>query len=268
MSKRRKINIGDVFGKLTVIDIKLEARGNGHPRNYAICNCQCGNSIVLLPKFLLDGYATSCRCDKPRVITGNRVKTGESKDRLYSIWYTMISRCHNENDYSYIRYGKIGIIVCDDWRNDYFTFKRWSLNNGYKDDLSIDRIDNDKSYCPENCRWATAIEQNNNQKNNIKITCFGETKTITEWCDDERCKVGRRCLNARISYGWAPEEALTKPRIGKHLAFGQVLTISEHAKREMCIINKYLLKNRVYKGWNIEEAMTTPPHGKVKTHDE
>ena len=129
--------------------------------------------------------------------------------RLYSIWRHMKERCHNENHIAFPRYGGRGISVCDQWKNDFFQFKEWSLKNGYREDLTIDRIDNDGNYCPENCRWATRTEQQNNRAVNHFLTFKGETHTIAEW--SRIIGMSRITIRSRIREGWTIEEALTRP---------------------------------------------------------
>jgi hypothetical protein len=106
------------------------------------------------------------------------------KARIYDIWCGIKSRCHNPNKKSYKNYGEKGIYICDDWRNDFLHFYNWSIKNGYSDDLTIDRIDNLKGYCPENCRWVSHAEQQRNRTNNVFLENKGQIKTLAEWCRD------------------------------------------------------------------------------------
>lgn len=102
---------------------------------------------------------------------------------MYSIWLGIKSRCNNIHNSRYHRYGGRGIKVCDEWNNDFISFYEWSINNGYQDDLTIDRIDNDKGYEPSNCRWADMKTQCRNRETNINITIGKSTRTLTEWCE-------------------------------------------------------------------------------------
>lgn len=113
----------------------------------------------------------------------NRIYHGGRKTKLYQIWCGMKQRCFSKSDKSYGLYGGRGITVCDEWKNNFVLFRNWSMKNGYKEGLSIDRIDNNGNYCPENCRWVTSKEQNNNKRNTIRIEYNGETKTLQEWAD-------------------------------------------------------------------------------------
>ena len=131
--------------------------------------------------------------------------------RLYMIYYHIKTRCFNKKDIRWKHYGGRGITICKEWKNDYLSFKNWALSNGYKQNLSIDRIDNDGNYCPENCRWSTTKEQCNNKRNNLHITAFGETKTISEWIKDDRCVIKKYfTLMSRFKRGWEHQRIITQ----------------------------------------------------------
>jgi len=106
-----------------------------------------------------------------------------SNTRLYNVWKSMKSRCFNRNDARWERYGGRGITLCDNWSEDFQAFYNWATTHGYRDDLTIDRIDNDGNYCPENCRWANNKTQCRNRISNIDITIGNSTRTLTEWCE-------------------------------------------------------------------------------------
>lgn len=125
--------------------------------------------------------------------------------RLYSIWHNMKSRCYNPNATHYKNYGGRGIKVCDEWRNNFQAFYEWAISHGYRDDLTIDRKDNDGDYSPENCRWADRYTQNNNTAKNHRITYNGETKTAAEWA--RLYGLSRYTFNKRIRRGWDFEDA-------------------------------------------------------------
>lgn len=119
----------------------------------------------------------------------------------------MIRRCENPKSNSYANYGGRGITVCKEWKESYETFQTWALANGYRQELSIDRIDNDKGYSPENCRWTNYTEQSNNRRMSNLVTLDGETHTLTEWTKIKN--VCKRTIYARMQKGMTVEEALT-----------------------------------------------------------
>jgi len=139
-------------------------------------------------------------------------KTEGKINPIYMSWTKMKSRCYNKNSHAYIQYGGRGIFVCDEWKNSFQKFYNWSINNGWQNGLSIDRIDNSLGYCPSNCRWATKTEQANNRRNTTYITAFGKTLTITEWSKRPECAVSISALRYRLATKTlSPEEIITKP---------------------------------------------------------
>lgn len=134
---------------------------------------------------------------------------GLGKPATYSHWYNMKTRCLNKNNPKYKRYGARGIKICDEWLN-FKNFHEWAINNGFKDGLTIERIDNNGDYCPENCKWIPMAEQAKNKECNIMITYNGITDTLQGWT--KRLGFKKNTLRARIcDYGWSIEKALTTP---------------------------------------------------------
>lgn len=132
------------------------------------------------------------------------------RDRLNVIYSHMKARCYNKNRWNYQYYGARGIKICDEWKNNYQAFKKWALENGYQDNLSIDRIDVNGNYCPENCRWTTDKEQKNNTRRNHYITYNGKTQSMSKWA--EELNISYTVLRARINRSkWSIEKAFTKP---------------------------------------------------------
>lgn len=154
---------GKQFGRLIV----LQRIKSSNKQATWLCQCECGKSVTVLSWNLRSGHTTSCGCKhNENLKNGLRSSHGLINHRLYSIWENMKSRCYNPNANNYKYYGGKGITMCDAWKNHFIAFYNWAIANGYKDGLSIDRKDNSKGYFPSNCRWATAIEQNNNRSCN------------------------------------------------------------------------------------------------------
>ena len=159
------------FGHLTVIKMN-EKRG---PSNKVMCTCKCdcGNTIVVMSNSLTTGKTVSCGC---RIQNKTH---GMTNNRIYKIWADMKNRCTNINNQSYSDYGGRGISICKEW-NKFENFYEWSKISGYSDNLTIDRINVDGNYEPNNCRWATYEQQNNNKRNNIYVEFNNEIITLTE----------------------------------------------------------------------------------------
>lgn len=164
------------FGKLVAISrVGANKKGEG----IWLCQCDCGNRSFVVLSNLKNGHTTSCGCYK-QVCSRTH---NETKTRLHHIWAGMKARCYNNKIPKYKDYGGRGITVCDEWRSDYIAFKEWAINNGYKESLTIDRINVDGNYEPSNCRWATAKQQANNKRNCNYITYENKTMTIKEWAE-------------------------------------------------------------------------------------
>lgn len=129
--------------------------------------------------------------------------------RIYNTWAHMKQRCYNPNNASYAYYGAKGIKVCEDWQN-FIPFCEWAIINGYNDNLTLDRININKDYSPENCRWATIEQQNNNKSDTNLITYNGKTQSLSKWADELNIKP--TTLHARIfRHRWSIEKAFTTP---------------------------------------------------------
>ena len=197
---------GKRYGRLTVTGFsRCEKVSSSQYRYYWNCLCDCGTEKEILVNSLRSGATRSCGClCKERHIK----KHGMSTTRLFWVWHGMMERCSNKKSLSYKHYGGKGIQVCDEWK-DSTAFIKWALENGYKDNLTIDRIDSNKNYEPDNCRWVGWKVQANNTSRNHYLTINGETKTLAQW--SEFYGVPYKYVHKRVSLGWTYEEAVSRP---------------------------------------------------------
>lgn len=171
---------GKKFGKLTAVKIVGKDKQRNNLWN---CKCDCGNEIVVRSCELKRGHCKSCGCFQKEQSSKFNKTHGESKSKLYNVWIDMKARCKAKTHHAYKWYGEKGVSVCKEWDNDYLAFKKWSIDNGYKDGLTIDRIDSNGNYCPENCRWATRKQQSNNISSCVYFDFMGERLNITQFCE-------------------------------------------------------------------------------------
>lgn len=190
---------GKKFARLTVVNDPQQGP-------FVDCLCDCGKLTTVRRYGLLNGNTKSCGCYSVEV---HSTQQGKSSSRLYSIWKGMKKRCHLPTDHAFHNYGARGIYVCDEWRDNFLLFEEWAISHGYCEGLSIDRIDNDGPYSPDNCRWATSKEQGNNTRKCHYVTRNGETHSISEW--SEITGIGRKTIERRLKVGWDIEDALTLP---------------------------------------------------------
>lgn len=182
MAKRVFVKEGDRFGRLTVIrELKKPVSLiNSHHRLIEL-RCDCGQEISALLNNLRRGLTQSCGCFRHERQVESNTTHGMSGTHLWHTWVKIRERCSDPQDISYCYYGARGISVCEEWM-EFMPFYTWAISNGYNNELTIDRIDVNGNYCPENCRWETMIVQQNNRRNNIRFLFNGQMLTIPEIC--------------------------------------------------------------------------------------
>lgn len=195
-SGAKQLNIGDSFGRLEVTDQAYQLESIW----FVPVVCDCGTSKNIRYSYLISKQqpTKSCGCLNTEIIAKIFTTHGESKTKLFKRWLYMINRCYVKSDGNYYMYGARGITVEEPWRNDFLSFKEWALNNGYRDDLVLDRIDTYGPYAPWNCRYVTQKKNSNNAKTNVRIAAYGEEKTASEWAEDSRCKISAVVLRKRL----------------------------------------------------------------------
>lgn len=234
--------IGRRFGRLTVVALSKK-RGNRGQLKFD-CVCDCGGYTTVMGEDLRRNKVVSCGCYQKEVAkrvnkTHGGCCSGQSKrgyDKLYHTWQAMKDRCFNPNSAEYENYGGRGITVCDEWKDSYEVFRDFMLSIGFNPkkpikEQTIDRIDVNGNYCPENCRLLPMKEQQYNKTNNRLITYNGETKTATEWAKDLGVRI--EVITNRLDRGgWSIEEALTKPKrvTEKFTVDGETHTVKEWAE--------------------------------------
>lgn len=259
MGKRKQINIGDKFGKLTIVkEVAPNVTPCGTIQRKFLCKCECGNEVLRSLQTLTKGAKSSCGCTSYQIGEQNKkYEKGTTKSFLYSTWNGMRQRCNNPNSSSYRRYGGRGISVCKEWNDNFLAFEKWAKENGAKKELTIDRIDNDGNYCPENCRWVDAIAQANNKRSNRVLEYNGESHTIMEWSritgvqegtirsrlDKYGCSIGQAL--GLEEYDGSPSHTLEYKGVSHNITEWSLITG----------INKGTISSRLRYGYNIGQAL-------------
>ena len=208
------LQAGQKFGRLTVvgidhIDFYYPKKGCKHKLEYYSCICDCGNEKVVLKSNLIRGLTKSCGCLSRQLSKERLFKHGKRKTRLYNTWNHLRDRCINKNSKQYKDYGERGISVCDEWKNSFIEFEKWAVSKGYNDTLTIERIDVNGNYCPENCKWIPLKQQGWNKRNSRLITYKGETKSLAEW--SFLLKFNYWKVHQRLNrLGWSVDRAFTE----------------------------------------------------------
>lgn len=207
---RHKDIIGKKYNMLTVVS---RAENDRHGTAQWLCQCDCGNDELtkVRTNSLKSGGTKSCGClwkeaNKNRDSKHKHIRQDDSTHRLYEIWCGIKQRCYNQKFKQYKDYGGRGIKVCEEWNTSFENFYNWAISNGYSDDLSIDRENNDLGYSPKNCKWSTSETQNRNKRNSIHITINGIKKLLVEWA--EEYGLSASTLRARYYAGLKDNELL------------------------------------------------------------
>lgn len=202
---------GRRFGRVVAMQYKGRAKGY---QSLWSARCDCGSEFITTAGRLKSGHTQSCGClqkertSETKTIHGFYRDASGKRSRLNRVWSAMKERCQNPNNKSFSNYGGRGITVCDEWQT-FEPFHTWAMAAGYREGLTIDRIDNDKSYSPDNCRWTTTTIQSRNKRSNVILTFNGQTKILADWA----LKLGmdRGAIELRLKRGWTVEKALTTP---------------------------------------------------------
>lgn len=202
---------GQKFGMLTVLRYV-----GSNDKNLALweCCCDCGATVIAIGARLRSGHTKSCG-DRSK----HAYKHGGYGERLYGIYRGIKNRIYNPNCSGYKDYGGRGIKMCAEWKNDYAVFRDWAYVSGYKEEVlpnginkwTIERIDVNGNYEPDNCTWITTQEQQFNKRDNVILTYNGETMTATEWA--QKLRISPHIIWTRLKSGWSIEETLNTPKL-------------------------------------------------------
>lgn len=252
---------GTRYGRLTTTGKYELRKGNACFE----CICDCGSLVWKRGKDLRYGNVKSCGCLQ-KDTARKKAKHGMYNTRIYKTYNAMKERCYNEKCSSYYLYGKRGISICDEWLGEkgFVNFYNWATQNGYKDNLTIDRIDSNGNYEPLNCRWADYKTQSNNTRRNHYITHNGKTQTMAQWANE--LGISYQALNSRINISkMSIEDAFRTEKMNNHTrgaeivrkteAFGEKKYLYEWANENG--LNPSTISSRVNKGMSIEDAIST-----------
>lgn len=225
--------VGQKLGMLTIREVH---NAGNVSTEYYVCDCDCGTKGVV-KKYTQLNYGTAslnCGCVNVQKMKNLHDKTrrhGLSDTRIYGIYQGMMKRCYNPNEEMYYNYGGRGIYVCDEWKDqeDYKglkAFVEWAYKNGYDDTLSIDRIDNDGPYSPDNCRWVPMTIQANNKRDSVYITANGETYTLAQW--EAASGINQNTIRRRLNSGYIPRDCIYTPTPTNHDCVNAIYFVDEY----------------------------------------
>jgi hypothetical protein len=253
--------IGQKFGRLKVL---TEApRHPGKVKKWR-CLCDCGTQKDVATYQLISGRTQSCGCIRREQMIKRNTIHGKTNTQVYTSWSGIIQRCNNPKNHKYPLYGGRGITVCETWLN--FANFLQDMGEPPTSNHSIDRIDVNQGYFPENCRWATIKEQSRNRRDCHYIEYNGEVKTLTDWA--ELAGIPRYTLHDRLKRGWTIEKSLTAPVRPTRVPLewdGKCYTLKQW--EQVTGINQNALYSRIYtRGWSLEKAFTTPMETIYRPH--
>lgn len=252
---------GRKFCRLTPLKLSKEKEDKHH--TFWKCKCDCGNTVVVRKDSLESGHAKSCGClQQERFMEKHEKTRGMCDTKIYKCWSSIKQRCLNPKCAEYFNYGGRGITVCDEWKNSFYEFLEWSMNNGYSDDLTIDRIDVNGNYEPANCRWADRDTQNYNKRETRKVLICGEWKNLLEISKEYEIPLVtlRSRYRSYINGKFSLEEFLSKEKILKMPNNSIFITIDDITdtlsgwERRTGISRKTIL-NRYQKGARTKEEL-------------
>lgn len=202
--KRKEKLEGKIFNKLKV------EKWLGYGIYLCVC-LECNKETKATTTQLKNGLKKSCGCLQKELLSKAKITHGDSRTRLYRLYKGIKERCYKPTDENKRKnYYERGIRMCDEWFNNWLSFKEWALKSGYSEGLTIERINNNKGYSPDNCKWIPRAEQAANRRTNIFITIGTETHTIAEWCRINNISIDAACKRIE-AYGWDPVKAVTTP---------------------------------------------------------
>lgn len=202
-----KNEIGLKFNRLTILrEVDPYILPSGQKNKAYLCKCECGNEKKIRRLHLVRGSIKSCGC----IGRGCKGGKADGMSKLKKVWRQFKNRCTEDYFEKHLYFEK-GIKVCDEWFNDYFVFRKWALENGYKLGLVIDRIDNSKGYSPDNCRWVTQLVNSMNKDNTYFVEYKGEKKPFMLIITEMKAREHSSTIRGRIKRGWSVEDAIDTP---------------------------------------------------------
>jgi hypothetical protein len=252
---------GDQIGQWTV----LEFSDHGKYKYYWKCRCSCGTVKDVQQCHLSHGKSTKCTTCKSQGMNNSRYSHGKADSRIYKNWHDMKARCENPKNSAYKYYGGRGIQVCERWQD--FNLFYSDMGDPPSSELSIDRIDVNGNYAPDNCRWATAVEQARNRRDNRMLTFDGKTMCLTDWAAVVGISGG--AISDRLKRGWSVQRALTEGLCHSGVNFrfitidGETNTIAGWSRKTG--IHEATIKTRLKAGWDERKAIFSQPQGKNKS---